>query len=266
MATSRDGEPETGASIHRKRPREAPLQWRPEASQELLRLRFRQLRALFDGAETVADVHEAWGVVAARINECDGLLDEPVDAVKCSDQLTRLRQQWQDNSTAQLHLMMAECFSKSVVAAPTQPQQQVRSSFNREMEEALGQEAETARSEASPKRKRPTETAADEIPQQAETTMVVDEIVVSTPPPPEPEPVSPQEDIPVSEPASLSPEPVPPEEKEVPAEAEEEFPRQDEIMRALEKRSERLEKLARSHQTLAEATQKLMEAMVNRSN
>ncbi|KAE9029049.1 hypothetical protein PR001_g9997 [Phytophthora rubi] len=252
----RDGESETGANIHRKRPREAPPQWRSQASQELLRLRFRELRGLFDDAETLADVHEAWGVVASRLNARDGLLDEQVDAVKCSDQLTRLRQQWQDSSTTQLHLMMAECFSTSVATQPQQQEQRqepVRSHFNRAMEQAMAQEAEAG---ASPKRQKTTETTTSVAPKTA--------VGVSTPPRLESAPPPPHDEIVVSpEPASLSPEPVPQDEAQVPVE-DEAIPRQDEIMRALERRSQQMERLARSHQTLAEATQRLMEAIVNR--
>ncbi|KAG1693006.1 hypothetical protein DVH05_024042 [Phytophthora capsici] len=121
---------ETGRNIHCKRSRE--LQWGNEASQELLKLRYKTLRPLFDQAETVADVHEAWGVVASRLNAMESLGMEEVDPVDCSDQLTKLKVQWQDSNT-QLQVMMAECFGK-----------ERRANFNRAME-------------ASPKRRKQTE-------------------------------------------------------------------------------------------------------------
>jgi hypothetical protein len=47
---------------------------------------------------------------------------------------------------------------------------------------------------------------------------------------------------------------------------DDEFPSQNEIMRALEKRSQQLGTLARSHQELADVTQQLMQALVQRHN
>ncbi|KAL3659443.1 hypothetical protein V7S43_015435 [Phytophthora oleae] len=234
VSRSRDEEMETGRNIHHKRSRE--LQWSNEASQELLRLRFKTLRALFDEADTVADVHEAWGVVASRLNAMESLEMEELDPVKCSDQLTKLRLQWQDSNT-QLHLMMAECFGK---------QQERRTSFNRMMEETM--------QESSPKRRKQSEpSSVSPVESQEETPLS-----------PGPAPVSPsavqrEEHIEMSNLQAVQQEPV-----SVEAQAdEEEFPREDEIMRALEKRSEQLERLAQSHQHLADVTQKLMEALVN---
>ncbi|CAH0513624.1 unnamed protein product [Peronospora belbahrii] len=101
-------------NIHsRKRSREEAY-WTAEISQELLRLRFRELQHHFDNAQTVADVHEAWGVVASTLNRKTewGL---QVNAVDCSDHFTKLRQQWEESSTIKLHVMMAECFSTRIV-------------------------------------------------------------------------------------------------------------------------------------------------------
>ncbi|KAG3003667.1 hypothetical protein PC128_g10840 [Phytophthora cactorum] len=260
MARAHDGE-ETGhggRNIHRPKRAREELSWSPEASQELLRLRFRTLRTRFDDAETVADVHEAWGVVAARLNDMEGM-ELDLDAVKCSDQLTRLRQQWQESNTAQLHVMMAECFNKR----PIQPLQDGRNA-NIAMEETTVQEASA---KGSPKRKK---TAV------AEGTPSVTE--AEAPLSPEPAPVShhavspiPQEDdqyeVPISpEPAPASPQQEMPSARQVDVQAVEveEFPRQDEIMRALEKRSRQFERLAQSRQQLADVTQKLMEALLNR--
>jgi hypothetical protein len=259
---------------HQKRGRE---EWSAQASQELLRLRFRQLRALFDDAQTVADAHEAWGVVACRLND-DERLQMQVDAVKCSDQLTRLRQQWQESDTAQLHLMMAECFSKSAMAisaAPSQVPQLTRCNFNRAMEEAMLQGAEgegvaTVEQVASKRKKTEdvqTETeetveprlemqdeAADESLSVAETAGAVDAEVT------ERALVYPQV---IQDEASIATvEDV----AGVEQNDDDEFPSQNEIMRALEKRSQQLGTLARSHQELADVTQQLMQALVQRHN
>ncbi|KAF1795957.1 hypothetical protein GQ600_22758 [Phytophthora cactorum] len=246
MARAHDGE-ETGhggRNIHRPKRAREELSWSPEASQELLRLRFRTLRTRFDDAETVADVHEA-------LNDMEGM-ELDLDAVKCSDQLTRLRQQWQESNTAQLHVMMAECFNKR----PIQPLQDGRNA-NIAMEETTVQEASA---KGSPKRKK---TAV------AEGTPSVTE--AEAPLSPEPAPVShhavspiPQEDdqyeVPISpEPAPASPQQEMPSARQVDVQAVE-----DEIMRALEKRSRQFERLAQSRQQLADVTQNLMEALLNR--
>ncbi|KAG7392555.1 hypothetical protein PHYPSEUDO_000243 [Phytophthora pseudosyringae] len=277
MASSRDGESETGRNIHRgaKRAREESSCWRPQASRELLRLRFRTLRALFDEAQTVADVHEAWGVLASRLNARGGL-DEAVDAVKCSDHLTRLRRQWQGSSTAQLHLMMAECFAQQAPAA--------RSNFNSAMEEA-------ERADASPKRKKTPAVAAptgqtEVATSRTEAPAAQEEAPLRREPPSPPQiaaaaPVCPQPGFQAQQEAaspdeleaSASPEqqaplsPQPPRQVEAqPGEEGDDFPRQDEVLRALEERSEQLERLAQSHQQLADITRKVVEALVTRQS
>ncbi|KAH7472404.1 uncharacterized protein KRP23_9398 [Phytophthora ramorum] len=229
------------ANIHRpaKRLRQEAV-WSAGASRELLRLRFRKLRGLFDEAQTVADVHEAWGIVATAINENESL-GLQADAVTCSDQLTKLRKQWQDSSAAQLHLMMAECFSQSTTVATSQS---ARSTLNRAAEEAMVQDAEKVGGETSPKRRKTTEAS-------------------SSPP------ASPQVEAPLSpEPVSLSPQTISSTSQSAssPPAEDEEFPRQDEILRLLEIRSQQLERLAHSHQELADWTQKVMAAIVNHQN
>lgn len=267
-------------NIHRlKRARETATRWSAEASQELLRLRFRELRGLFDDAETVADVHEAWGVVASKLNSQQEHWGMQVDAVICSDQLTKLRQQWQESSTRQLHAMMAECFSKTTPQTQTQQQQQVlqsppaKSNFNSAMEEAMVQEAEAARAEASPKRKKTTAVAVAE--QQTDVMSVPEAPIPASPPLHEEDTLSPELDTVAGSPMSPQPEsprlqealatPVSQEaESTAAAVEEEEFPRQDEFIRALERRSQQLERLAQSHRQLHDVTQRLMEALVNR--
>ncbi|KAK1931444.1 Malignant T-cell-amplified sequence 1 [Phytophthora citrophthora] len=232
--TSRDKEMETGRNIHRKRSRE--LQWSNEASQELLKLRYKTLRALFDEAETVADVHEAWGVVASRLNAMENLEMEELDPVKCSDQLTKLRLLWQDSNT-QLQVMMAECF---------------------------GQQAMETMQEASPKRRKPTEPFLVS-PTESQVEDSASTAELEAPLSPEPESNSaaePEGQVEMSNLQAVQQEPV---RAEAQAD-EEEFSRQDAIMRELEKRSEQLERLAESHQHLAEVTQKLMEALVNQQH
>ncbi|ETK97387.1 hypothetical protein F441_00055 [Phytophthora nicotianae CJ01A1] len=265
MARAHEGEKtgHGGRNIHRsKRPREE-TSWSSQASQELLRLRFQTLRTLFDDAETVADVHEAWGVVAARLNDMEEVEME-LDAVKCSNQLTRLRHQWQESSTAPLHVLMTECFSKTPILSDRR--------INREIEETIVQD------EGPPMRKKmarqQTEVAspstpATELESQAETPLTTEPTPIPS------EAVSPasstgcQHEVSSEQPVPPSPQPV---EQELPSTRQvevqdvdvEEFPRQDEIMRALGKRSEQLERLAQSHQHLADATQKLLEALLNR--
>ena len=229
--------------------------WSAEASQELLRLRFRQLRDLFDNAQTVAEVHEAWSVVASTLSSKSdyGL---QVDAVKCSDQLTKLRQQWQESSTNQLHVMMAECFSKNVVELQQHQSFEqplpARNHFNKAMEEIMLHEVEAKTGKRSKK-------------------TVVEEVSVVPPPDPvsfgsietfsspeltlaSPEPasstaaVSLDKDrlLPGLDPIAMPSQPVP-HETLLPVvsveEEEEEFHRHGEIMRALEKRSQQLERL-----------------------
>ncbi|CAI5717645.1 unnamed protein product [Peronospora destructor] len=283
---------ESTKNIHYKRLREE-TSWNAEASHELLRLRFQQLRDLFDDVQTVEDVHEAWDVVASTLsNKTDWGLQ--VDAVQCSDQLTKLRQQWHASSTNQLHVMMANCFSKNNVESQQQQHEsmeqppQVRTNFNKAMEEALMQEVEE-------------EKTAENLLKRSKT-VAVQEKEISVSPPSDPVPLAQAETLsspepiqtlselasptvhdiessnvglhedrllPAPESLEISPQPVPTLPQEtlltvVPNE-EKEFHRHGNTMRALEKRSQQFDRLVQSHKRLADVTQQLMDALVNRN-
>uniref|UniRef100_A0AAV1TNJ9 Myb-like domain-containing protein n=1 Tax=Peronospora matthiolae TaxID=2874970 RepID=A0AAV1TNJ9_9STRA len=282
--TSHDMEPPRHfAATKRAAPGERD--WSAEASQELLRLRFRESRGLFDDAQTVADVHEAWSVVASKMN-ASGKWGPRVDAIECSDHLMKLRQQWQESSTAQLHLMMAECFGKSAEVPPS-----ASNNINRAMEEALAQASASTRAHGPCKRSR-TIGQTDVVspprdlvsPAQAETLTSheganVDETewcIGPSPTLPESAPVSAHNILSaglhggrlVSDPALTSPHSVFETLQEfalpVILDEEEEFPRQDEIVRAIESRSQQLEKLSHAHRGLASVTHQLMEALNSR--
>uniref|UniRef100_M4C2J9 Uncharacterized protein n=1 Tax=Hyaloperonospora arabidopsidis (strain Emoy2) TaxID=559515 RepID=M4C2J9_HYAAE len=259
--------------------------WSAEASQELLRLRFRESRGLFDDAQTVADVHEAWSVVASKLNARSEWALR-VDAIKCSDHLMKLRQQWQESSAAQLHSMMAECFGKSAEVPPS-----ARNNINRAMEEALVQASESMRAHGPCKRSR-TIGQTDVVspprnlvsPAQAETLTTYEGANVNetewcigpSSTLSESAPVSAHNILSAglhggrlaSKPALTSPHSVfeTLQEFALPAtlDEEEEFPRQDEIVRAIERRSQQLEKLSHAHRHLASVTHQLMEALNNR--
>ncbi|CAI5731420.1 unnamed protein product [Hyaloperonospora brassicae] len=265
--------------------------WSAETSQELLRLRFRQLRGLFDDAQTVAEVHEAWSVVASTLNaKRDGGLR--VDAIKCSEQLMRLRQQWQQSSAAQLHLMMAECFGQSAEAP-----QSARKHINRALEGdcAHAPESERARTTGrtagppdvvSPPRDLVALTQTDPLSTVGAVKANESEWCAG-PPATVPESSSasanahsmascrPQQVRVGSESALAAPPlafealpdltlPVTLSAEEEEEEEEEEFPRQDEIARAMERQAQQLEKLSHAHQCLAGVTQQLMEALDTR--
>ncbi|EEY66908.1 uncharacterized protein PITG_17779 [Phytophthora infestans T30-4] len=184
-----------------------------------------------------------------------------VDAVKCSDQLTRLRQQWQGDRTAQLHAMMSECFRKEPIQSGKR--------FSSETEETVVQETSY---EESPKRKKKathqnevTSPSADAT--RAETPLSPEPALVPNVPP---APTVCQHEVPelLEQPDSVSPQPAEQEtpsvrKGEVQAVDVEEFPQQDRIMRALEKRSEQLGRLAQSHRQLADVSHKLLEALLD---
>ena len=261
--------------------------WSAETSQELLRLRFRQFRGRFDDAQTVAEVHEAWSVVASALTaKSDRGLR--VDAIQCSDQLMRLRQQWQQSSTAQLHLMMAECFGKSAEAP-----QSTRNHINRALEEDCAPALESERAHGPSKTGRtvgPTDvvspprdlvalTQTDPLSTASEAVKANESEWCAGPPATVPESSSalahsmascrPQQVRLGSESALAAPplafEALPDLTLPVTLNAEEEeFPRQDEIVRAMERRAQQLEKLSHAHQYLASVTHQLIEALDTR--
>ncbi|CAI5707303.1 unnamed protein product [Peronospora effusa] len=274
-------------NIRCKRLREE-TDWNAEASHELLRLRFQQLRDLFDDAQTVADVHEAWGVVASTLSKkTDYRLQ--VDAVQCSDQLTKLRKQWQQSSKNQLHVMMAECFNKNIVESQQQHESmqhlpQIKSNFNKAMEEALMQEAEEEKTVDSGLKRSKTvavqeveEVSVSSLSDQAATLsssepiLMLSELTCLTKHDMESSTVGVHEDrlLPAPESLEISPQPVSSLLQEtllsVVLDEEKEFHRHGDIMRALEKRSQQFERLAQSHKHLANVTEQLMDALVNRN-
>ncbi|KAI9915260.1 hypothetical protein PsorP6_006891 [Peronosclerospora sorghi] len=257
--------------------------WSTEASQELLRLRFQQLQRLFDDAQTVADVHEAWGVVASILNtKSEGGLD--VDAVMCSNQLIKLGQQWQDgstSSTSKLHLMMIECFCTSNGVPQQQPELHPPSPHSNYNKATLMEEAKAVNADILLTRNMTTVQAKVELmPPPSDPVSPAQAPASSSPESSSTSPNASLEaahDITFSRPQSsferalISLQSVSSTRPEaaVPCatfkEGKEEFPRQNKIMHALDKRSQLLHRLARSHQHLTNVTQQLMEALVNES-
>ncbi|RLN55091.1 hypothetical protein BBP00_00008651 [Phytophthora kernoviae] len=190
-------ETETGhgvGNIHRpatcKRPRDDADEWDVEGSFWLLQLRFKELRSHFDEAQTVAMVHEAWGLVARRLK---GTLGLSVNAVECSDQLSKLRQQWEtcdgSDEDSPLALQMAEYFSPDAVGPQPSAEVLATASFGinprRTTETKVTTESETdeigdaVEVEAPPKKKQNMTAQPNEEPE-------TEEIVTESPCLPEP--------------------------------------------------------------------------------
>ncbi|KAG7383409.1 hypothetical protein PHYBOEH_009940 [Phytophthora boehmeriae] len=147
-------ETETGhgvGNIHRsaagKRSRDDADDWDAEGSFWLLQLRFKELRDRFDQAQTVAMVHEAWGLVAQRLKSVLGL---SVNAVECSDQLSNLRQQWEardGEDDSPLALQMAECFSPDAVGPQPSAEALASASFGFSLQKSTETEETSSTSE-----------------------------------------------------------------------------------------------------------------------